>query len=91
MAFDSTGMVEGEIGLASFIGGGSKAFLAGITGDSVSGTIPEILFVAFQMTFAIITPALMIGAFAERMKFSAILLFSTLWLVVVYLPICHMT
>jgi Amt family ammonium transporter len=93
MAFDSTGMVKGEIGLHTFIGGGAKAFLAGITGDTVSasGSIPEVLFVAFQMTFAIITPALMIGAFAERMKFSAILLFTTLWLLVVYLPICHMT
>ncbi|MFT5694053.1 MAG: Amt family ammonium transporter [Myxococcota bacterium] len=91
LAFDTTGMVEGQAGLHAFIGGFDKAFLAGVTGESLSGTIPEILFFVFQMTFAIITPALMVGAFAERMKFSAMLIFSTLWLVVVYLPICHMT
>lgn len=91
MAFDTTGMAEGEINLHTFIGGLSKAMMNGVTIDSVSGTIPEILFAAFQMTFAIITPALMIGAFAERMKFSAVLIFSTIWLLVVYVPICHMT
>jgi len=69
----------------------SKAFLAGIDGSTLWGTIPEPLFFAFQMTFAVITPALVIGAFAERMRFSAMLLFSSLWLVVVYAPICHMT
>ena len=63
-----------------FIGGLSKAFLAGITPDSLSGTIPEYLFMTFQMTFAIITPALMVGAFAERMKFSAMLIFMALWI-----------
>jgi len=73
-----------------FVGGLSKAFLAGITGSTLSGTIPEVLFFAFQMTFAIITPALIVGAFAERMRFSAMLLFSVFWLVVVYLPACHM-
>jgi Amt family ammonium transporter len=73
-----------------FVGGLSKAFLAGISADVLAGTIPEILFVAFQMTFAIITPALMIGAFVERIKFSGMLMFSLLWLVVVYLPACHM-
>ena len=91
LAFDSTGMVAGETGLHSFIGGFDKIFMAGVTGDSASGSIPEILFFVFQMTFAIITPALMVGAFAERMKFSAMMIFSALWLVVVYLPICHMT
>lgn len=91
MAFDTTGMVAGEVNLNSFVGGFSKAFMRGVTPDSVSGTIPEILFAGFQMTFAIITPALIIGAFAERMRFSAILIFSTLWLVLVYTPICHMT
>ncbi len=91
LAFESTGMVEGEINLHSFIGGLSKVFMAGVDSDAVSGSIPEILFAGFQMTFAIITPALMIGAFAERMKFSAILLFSAIWLIVVYVPICHMT
>ena len=91
LAFDPTGMVEGEVNLYSFIGGTSKAFLRGITGDTMWGTIPEPLFFAFQMTFAIITPALIVGAFAERMKFSAMLWFSGVWLIVVYLPICHMT
>ena len=90
LAFDSTGMVAGEHGLHAFIGGFDKIFMAGVTGDTASGSIPEILFFVFQMTFAIITPALMVGAFAERMKFSAMLIFSSVWLVVVYLPICHM-
>ena len=72
-----------------WVGGLGSAFLAGITVDSVSGSIPESLFVVFQMTFAIITPALMVGAFAERMKFSAMLVFMTLWLTFVYAPICH--
>jgi Amt family ammonium transporter len=91
LAFDTTGMVEGEAGLRAFIGGFGKAFLSGVDGGTLSGTIPEVLFFAFQGTFAIITPALIIGAFAERMRFSAVLLFSSLWLVVVYAPICHMT
>jgi Amt family ammonium transporter len=72
------------------VGGLSKVFLAGVDQDALSGTIPEVLFFVFQMTFAIITPALIVGAFAERMKFSAMLWFSTLWLLVVYAPICHM-
>lgn len=91
LAFDNTGMVKGVVGLNSFIGGTSKIMLSGITPDTPSGSIPEILFVAFQMTFAAITPALMIGAFCERMKFTAIIVFSALWLMVVYVPICHMT
>ena len=73
-----------------FIGGLSKSFLSGVTVDSLSGTIPELLFFVFQMTFAIITPGLFVGAFAERMKFSAVLWFSGLWCVLVYLPITHM-
>jgi len=72
-----------------FIGDFSNLFMANITKDSVSGTIPEILFAAFQMTFAVITPALIVGAFAERMKFSAMLLFSSFWLLAVYAPVCH--
>ncbi|OGT73549.1 MAG: ammonia channel protein [Gammaproteobacteria bacterium RIFCSPLOWO2_02_FULL_57_10] len=72
-----------------FWGGLDKAFLNGVTRDSVWGNIPEPLFVAFQMTFAIITPALIVGAFAERIKFSAMLLFSGLWSVFVYFPVCH--
>jgi Amt family ammonium transporter len=73
----------------AFIGGLSKMFFAGVMEDTLSGSIPESLFALFQMTFAIITPALIIGGFAERMKFSSILLFSSLWLIVVYCPITH--
>ncbi|MCG6864756.1 MAG: ammonium transporter [Thiogranum sp.] len=76
-------------GMNDYLGGFSKMFLAGVTGDSLSGTIPETVFMTFQMTFAIITPALIVGAFAERMKFSAVLWFMSLWLVLVYAPICH--
>jgi Amt family ammonium transporter len=68
--------------------GGGKAFLAGIR-DSLSGSIPETVFMTFQMTFAIITPALIVGAFADRMKFSAMLWFMGLWLLIVYAPIAH--
>ena len=74
----------------SIIGGFDKLFLAGITPDTLSGTIPEYVFVTFQLTFACITPALIIGVFAERIKFSAVLWFSALWLFVSYIPICHM-
>tara|TARA_Y100000590_G_scaffold57290_2_gene60175 strand:+ start:50 stop:1333 length:1284 start_codon:yes stop_codon:yes gene_type:complete len=77
-------------GDGAFIGDLSAAFLSGIGRDTLSGSIPETVFVMFQMTFAIITPALVVGAFAERMKFSAMCLFSALWLTVVYLPACHM-
>ena len=90
LAFDSTGMVEGELGLAAFVGGFGKLFLSGVGPDSMSGTIPELTFFAFQLTFAIITPALMIGAFAERMKFSAILWFVGLWVTFAYFPTAHM-
>ena len=75
--------------LHTVVGGLSKAFLAGIDVDTLSGTIPETVFVVFQMTFAIITPALIVGAFAERMKFSSMLLFLSLWITVVYAPVCH--
>lgn len=90
MTFDTTGMVAGEVGMNAFVGGFSKAFLHGVGIDTLSGTIPEILFFAFQLTFAIITPGLIIGAFAERMKFSAMLLFSALWVIFCYFPIAHM-
>ena len=70
-------------------GGMGKAFLKGIGVDTLSGTIPETVFVCFQMTFAIITPALIVGAFAERMKFSAVMIFMSLWMLIVYAPICH--
>ena len=72
-----------------FWGGFDKLFLRGVTVDTVSGTIPETVFLRFQMTFAIITPALIVGAFAERMKFSAMLWFMGLWLTLVYAPITH--
>ena len=73
----------------AFIGGLGKVFLNGIGIDSLSGTIPETLFMTFQMTFAIITPALITGAFADRMKFSAMLWFTGLWVLLVYAPITH--
>jgi len=72
-----------------FIGGLSKVLLVGVTKTSVVGSIPESVFAMFQMTVAIITPALIVGAFAERTRFSATLLFSALWLLVVYVPVCH--
>jgi Amt family ammonium transporter len=72
-----------------WIGDMSKALMAGVGRDTLSGTIPESLFMMFQMTFAVITPALVIGGFAERMKFSAMLLFSALWLMLVYVPVTH--
>ena len=90
LAFDTTGMVEGESGLAAFVGGIDKLFLSGVGPASLSGTIPELTFFAFQLTFAIITPALMIGAFAERMKFSAVLWFTGLWVTLCYFPTAHM-
>jgi len=82
LAFGDGGGVHKVVGL-------SKFFMDSITLDSVSGDLPETVFFMFQMTFAIITPALIIGAFAERMKFSAVLWFSALWMLVVYAPVCH--
>ncbi len=90
LAFDTTGMQAGEKGIHAFIGSMEKAFLAGITPNTLRGSIPEVLFFVFQATFAIITPGLIIGAFAERMKFAAILLFCAIWVTIVYLPVCHM-
>ena len=80
LAFDAGGPL---------LGGLSKAFFSGVTEDSVSGTVPETVFAMFQLTFAIITPALVVGAFAERMRFSAMLLFTVFWFTLVYLPVCH--
>ncbi|HSH96916.1 MAG: ammonium transporter [Methylophilaceae bacterium] len=74
----------------NFIGGLSKAFLAGVTPDSLTGVIPEYVFITFQLTFAAITPALIIGGFSERTKFSAVLAFLALWVTFVYIPIAHM-
>ncbi len=73
----------------AWIGGMAKALMASIGVNTLKGDIPETVFAMFQMTFAIITPALVVGAFAERMKFSAMLIFSLLWLLVVYVPVCH--
>ena len=72
-----------------YIGGLSKAFLAGVGTDTLSGTIPEIVFFMFQMTFAIITPALIVGAYPERITFLGMLLFSVFWLLLVYVPVTH--
>ena len=84
IAFGSDGAEQGK-----FIGDFGNIMFSGMTIDSVNGTIPAPLFAMFQMTFAIITPALIVGSFAERMRFSAMLLFSTIWMLVVYAPICH--
>ena len=73
----------------AWFGGTGKALLSGVGEDSLIGDLPESVFIMFQLTFAIITPALIIGGFAERTRFSAVLLFSSLWLLVVYAPITH--
>ena len=90
LAFDTTGMTKDVTNGHSFVGGFAKFFLRGVNVDSLSGTIPETVFICFQLTFAIITPALIAGAFAERMKFSAMLWFMGIWSIIVYAPICHM-
>ena len=86
----SLAFAEGPGVLNKFIGGLDYVLLGHMDVNSVSGSIPEAVFVMFQMTFIIITPALIVGAFAERMKFSAMLWFLTLWAIFSYLPICHM-
>ena len=90
LAFDTAGMAAGETGWHSFVGGFGKAFMAGVTVESAVATIPESVFATFQLAFAIITPALVVGAFAERMKFAALLAFTALWSTFVYLPMTHM-
>ena len=80
LAFSGNGMFFGDL---------DKAFLSGITIDSLSGDIPETLFVMFQMTFAIITPALIVGAYVERIKFSAVIIITSMWLILVYSPVTH--
>lgn len=83
-------MVFGEgSAFGGLTGGFGKAFLAGVGASSESGTIPESVFIMFQMTFAIITPALIVGGFAERMRFAPMLVFSMLWLLLVYVPVAH--
>jgi Amt family ammonium transporter len=84
IAFGTEGVDQGP-----WIGDLGNLFLANVAMDGAKGSIPETLFVMFQMTFAIITPALIVGGFAERMKFSAMLLFSSAWMLLVYAPICH--
>lgn len=83
------GLAFGDGGTLQKIIGSGKILMDGIGLESMSGSIPETVFFMFQMTFAVITPALIIGAFAERMKFSAVLWFSALWLILVYAPVCH--
>ena len=90
VAFDTTGMVAGTTNFNSFFGGFGKAFFAGVGRDSLVLAIPESVFATFQLTFAIITPALIVGAFAERMRFGALLAFITGWFTLSYLPIAHM-
>ena len=90
LAFHTAGMEAGVTNLNSFVGGLGRVFLSGLTPDSLTGTVPESVFITFQMTFAIITPALIVGAFAERMKFSAMLVFMGVWFTLVYAPIAHM-
>jgi len=80
LAFSGDGMYFGDL---------EKMFLSGISLDTLSGDIPETLFVMFQMTFAIITPALIVGAYVERIKFSAVILITSLWLILVYSPVTH--
>jgi ammonium transporter, Amt family len=83
LAFSDGGSMNG------WIGGGANFFLAEVTRGSLNGSIPDSVFLMFQMTFAIITPALIVGGFAERMRFSAMIIFSLLWFLLVYLPVCH--
>ena len=83
------GLAFGDGGTINKIVGLGNIMLSDVNIETVNGTIPEILFFMFQMTFAIITPALIVGGFAERMKFSSVLLFTTFWLVLVYAPVCH--
>jgi Amt family ammonium transporter len=74
---------------SEWIGGTDRFFLNGLTADSLNGDFPESVWIVFQMTFAIITPGLIVGAFVERIKFSAMMIFSALWLLIVYVPVCH--
>ena len=84
LAFNTDGMTAGVTNFSSFVGGLESTFLSRLEAGSLSGTIPESVFITFQMTFAIITPSLIVGAFAERMKFSSMVLFSALWFTIVY-------
>jgi Amt family ammonium transporter len=90
LAFDTSGMTAHRLGLHAFIGSFAKAGFVGVPRDALYQTIPESVFAMFQLTFAIITPALIVGAFAERLRFSALLLFIAGWFTLSYLPIAHM-
>jgi Amt family ammonium transporter len=90
MTFSATGMEQGVVNLNSIIGAFDKAFFAGVARDGLIVAIPESVFATFQLTFAIITVALIVGAIAERMRFSALLIFSVLWVTLVYFPMAHM-
>ncbi|KFN49576.1 ammonium transporter [Arenimonas composti TR7-09 = DSM 18010] len=90
LAFGTSGMEEGVVNLHSFVGDFGNVMLANLAKEAAVAEFPESVFVTFQMTFAIITPALIVGAFAERMRFAAMLVFSLLWFTVVYTPIAHM-
>ena len=90
LVFDTTGMEAGVVNFHSFVGGFERAFLAGLGVDSLVMTVPESVFITFQMTFAVITPALIVGAFAERMRFGPMLVFMAAWFTLVYAPIAHM-
>jgi len=91
LAFSTAGMEAGVINFNSFIGGLDKAMLLGVSRDSLTMTVPETVFIMFQLTFAAITPALIVGAFAERVRFGPLLFFTALWFTFSYLPIAHMT
>ncbi|PVZ88487.1 ammonia channel protein [Serratia sp. S1B] len=90
MIVDTTGMHDGTFNLASFVGGFDKAFMRGVTDQSLMGDIPEYVTSVFGMTFAMITPAIVVGGYAERMKFSAMVIFVILWTTIVYAPMAHM-
>lgn len=90
LAWVSWGYSMAFSGEGSFFGNADKLFLAGVTPDSLSGTIPEYVFISFQMTFAAITAALLVGSLAERVKFSALMVFAVIWLTIVYFPLAHM-
>jgi Amt family ammonium transporter len=90
LAFATDGMAAGDFNRASLVGGFGKAFFAGVGRDALVGRVPETAFAAFQLTFAALTPGLIVGAVAERMRFGPLLAFSTLWFALAYLPIAHM-
>ena len=91
VAFSTQGMAAGDIGLHTFFGGLDRAFLTGLGRDSLTLTMPESVFIMFQLTFAAITSALIVGAFAERMRFVPLLWFTAIWVTFAYFPVAHMT